>query len=311
MISQEENTTLLYNNQYSRCNLCHRHCNVDRNSGQSSYCGMTSNLIAARAALHYWEEPCISGECGSGTVFFSGCSLRCVYCQNHKIAIGTSGKAISVSELAESFLRLQEQGAANINLVTPTHFVPSIIPAIEVARNQGLALPIVYNTGNFETLDTIRSLEGIVDVYLPDFKYWDDSYATRYSNAKGYAGYAAENIAEMFRQTGEPVFQNNFMVRGVIVRHLLLPRGIKDSKQIVKYLYETYGDSVYLSLMSQYTPLSEQLSDYPEINRKVAKPEYERLIDYALELGVKNAFIQEGDVAEESFIPSFEGEGLP
>lgn len=295
---------------YQNCHLCHRHCGIDRTAAVG-YCGMPGRLFAARAALHYWEEPCISGEAGSGTVFFSGCSLRCVYCQNHDIALGLAGKEADVNRLAEIFLELQGKKALNINLVTPTHYVPSILPALELARRQGLKLPIVYNTGNYETLETVKSLEGYVDIYLPDFKYWDNAPGRRYSNAPDYALHACENIAEMFRQVGEPVFrEDSMMERGIIVRHLALPGLLSDSKKIIRYLYETYGDSIYLSIMNQFTPLPENLVSFPELNRTVTKKEYDRLIDYAIDLGVENAFIQEGKTSEASFIPAFDYEGI-
>lgn len=196
-------TTLL--SYYNNCLLCHRQCGINR-SEKTGYCGMPDGLFAARAALHYWEEPCISGAGGSGTIFFSGCSLRCVHCQNHDIALGLSGKEIDPSRLAEIFLNLQDKGAANINLVTPTHYVPSIIAALSKAKDEGLTLPVVYNTGNYETLDTLKMLEGYIDVYLPDFKYWSGTLSGRYSAAPDYAVHAAENIAEMFRQVGEAKF---------------------------------------------------------------------------------------------------------
>lgn len=319
---------------YRKCELCHRRCSVDR-TRNTGFCGMPDKLFAARAALHYWEEPCISGECGSGTVFFSGCSLRCVYCQNHDIALGLAGKSLDTGRLAEIFLELQEKGAANINLVTPTHYVPSILPAIDRARAAGLLLPIVYNTGNYETLDTLKMLEGYVDIYLPDFKYWDEAISLRYSAAPGYAAHASENIAEMFRQVGAAQFaapstdsafkktgagveeisdcaesETCLMTRGMIVRHLTLPGALSDSKKIIRYLYETYGDAIYLSIMNQYTPISPNLSEFSELDRKVTEKEYDALIDYAIELGIENAFIQEGETAEESFIPPFCGEGI-
>ncbi len=288
---------------------------------------MPDKLFAARAALHPWEEPCISGEYGSGTVFFSGCSLRCIYCQNHDIALGLSGKEIDPSRLAEIFLELQEKRAANINLVTPTHYIPSILIAIKRAKDTGLSLPIVYNTGNYETLDTLRMLEGSVDVYLPDFKYWSETPAARYSGTPDYAVHAMANIAEMFHQVGEAKFsipQENcttkenkelesescLMTRGIIVRHLVLPGAISDAKKIVRYLYQTYGNSIYLSILNQYTPIAKNLGAFPELNRATTQAEYDEVVDYAIKLGVENAFIQEGETAEESFIPDFSFEGI-
>lgn len=296
--------------QYKNCRLCHRLCGIDR-TNTAGRCGMTSQIFAARAALHYWEEPCISGECGSGAVFFSGCSLGCVYCQNHDIALGKTGRAIDTGRLAEIFLELMEKGAANINLVTPTHYIPSIIQALDQARLAGFNLPVVYNTGNYETVEALKLLEGYVDIYLPDFKYWSSERAKRYSGAPDYAEHAVENIKEMFRQVGEPVFaEHSLMKRGIIVRHLMLPGSLSDSKRIIEYLYKTYGNSIYLSIMNQFTPLFGQLTNFPELSRNVSEKEYNKLIDYAIALGVESAYIQEGETVGESFIPAFDYEGI-
>lgn len=294
---------------YESCTLCHRHCKVNRTLGQHGYCQMTNELVVARAALHYWEEPCISGSQGSGTLFFSGCSLRCVFCQNHDIAIAKTGKVISTTRLTEIFLELQEKGANNINLVTPTHFVPTIKEALLHAKSNGLSLPIVYNTGTYDTVETLKSLDGLIDIYLPDLKYYSSDLSSRYSNAPDYFSCATSAIQEMYRQVTTPIFENNIMKRGMIVRHLALPHAIKDSKKILSYLWETYRDNIYVSIMNQYTPLST-VSDYPEINRPLTNAEYNRLIDYALELGYTNAYIQEGETALESFIPPFTCEGI-
>lgn len=293
------------------CNLCPRNCNVDRLVGETGVCGVPENRIyIARAALHMWEEPCISGNTGSGTVFFSGCPLRCVYCQNYNIAHADIGKGITIERLTEIFLELQEQKAANINLVTPTHYTPEIVVAIEEARRQGLAIPIVYNCSGYESVSTLQTLEGIVDIYLTDFKYMDAKIANQYSRAEDYPEVAKEALKEMVRQQGQPDFDEEGMMRkGVIVRHLLLPNQLKNAKSVVQYVYETYGNQVYLSLMNQYTPLP-QVADIPELNRKVTKREYESLVDFAVEIGVENGFIQEGETAEESFIPSFDYEGV-
>lgn len=281
--------------------------------GEKGVCGQTNELKVARAALHYWEEPCISGKEGSGAVFFSGCSLHCIFCQNQEIANGAVGKNISVERLAEIFLELQEKGANNINLVTPGHFVPQIVNALEKSKMQGMNLPIVYNTSSYEALDTIKMLEGLVDIYLPDFKYMDEEIAARYSHAKDYPDVAKQVIAEMVRQTGLPEFadgdEEGLMKKGTIVRHLTLPGCMEDSKKIIQYLYETYGNSIYISIMNQFTPLPH-LKKYPELNRKITEAEYEELVDYAIRLGVENGFIQEGETAEESFIPAFDGEGV-
>lgn len=300
---------------YTKCELCPRGCQVNREADQMGVCRVSSKLKVARAALHFWEETCISGTNGSGAVFFSGCSMHCVFCQNREIANGIVGKEIERERLRDIFLELQDQGANNINLVTPGHYVPHIVWVVEQARSQGLSIPIVYNTSGYEKVDTLKQLEGIVDVYLPDFKYWEPQAAKKYSNAPDYPEVARAAIAEMVRQrpTVEFIFnkeQNvDLIQKGVIVRQLLLPGQFKDAKRIVKYLHETYGNQIYLSLMSQYTPLAH-VEKYPELNRKVDRRTYERYIDYAIEIGVENGFIQEEDVAEESFIPRFDGEGV-
>lgn len=296
-----------------KCDLCPRKCLVDRKKGEKGICGQTENLKVARAALHFWEEPCISGDAGSGAVFFSGCPLHCVFCQNENIANGTVGKEISLERLVDIFLELQEKRANNINLVTPGHFVPQIVKALDQARKEGLTLPVVYNTSSYETVDTIKMLEGYVDIYLPDFKYMSPVLSKKYSHAPDYAEVAKAAIAEMVRQTGKAVFVNgdedNLILRGTIVRHLTLPGCMEDSMQILKYLHETYGDMIYISIMNQFTPLSN-LEKYPELNRRITDEEYETLVDYAIEIGIENGFIQEGDTAEESFIPAFDCEGV-
>ena len=296
-----------------KCDLCPRKCLVDRKKGEKGICGQTENLKVARAALHFWEEPCISGDAGSGAVFFSGCPLHCVFCQNENIANGTVGKEISLERLVDIFLELQEKKANNINLVTPGHFVPQIVKALDQARREGLTLPVVYNTSSYETVDTIKMLEGYVDIYLPDFKYMSPVLSKKYSHAPDYAQVAKAAIAEMVRQTGKAVFVNgdedNLILRGTIVRHLTLPGCMEDSMQILKYLHDTYGDMIYISIMNQFTPLSN-LEKYPELNRKITDEEYEALVDYAIEIGIENGFIQEGDAAEESFIPAFDCEGV-
>lgn len=292
-----------------QCSLCPRMCMADREV-TTGYCGVKNTLRVARAALHFWEEPCISGEEGSGAVFFTGCNLRCVFCQNFQIARAEQGKEISVERLAEIFLELQEQKANNINLVTATHYVPQVVLALKLARGNGLKIPVVYNCGGYERVETLKLLEGLVDIYLPDFKYVDSERAKRYSRAENYPEVAKTALAEMVRQQPRAEFdERGMMKKGVIVRHLMLPGGIKDSKAVVKYLYETYGDSIYISLMNQYTPLPH-VAKYPEINRKLKKFEYDRLVDYAISLGVENGFIQEGETAKESFIPAFTNEGV-
>ena len=292
------------------CSLCPRECHVDRTRGGTGLCGRTDELMVARAALHEWEEPCISGKKGSGTVFFSGCSLGCVYCQNRRLAQGLLGKIITIERLAKIFLELQKKGAENINLVTPTHYAPQIVKAVTLAKRNGLVLPIVYNSSGYEKLETLRLLEGSIDIYLPDLKYMDPKPAIRYSGCGDYFVRAASAIAEMVRQTGVPIFDGKGMLKkGVIVRHLTLPGYLEDSKSIIRYLYHTYGDGILISIMNQYTPL-EAVKDYPEINRPITEKEYEELVDYAIELGVENGYIQEGATASESFIPEFNQEGV-
>ena len=293
------------------CTLCPRHCHAARGQGQKGFCGQGIRLRAARAALHYWEEPCISGEFGSGAVFFSGCTLNCVYCQNHNISDGTTGKVISTERLTEIFLELQEQKAWNINLVTAGHFLPAVVAAIDKAKAQGLVIPIVYNTSGYEEADTIRSLEGLVDIYLPDLKYLDTSLAERYSGAKDYPAKAKLAIAEMVRQCPEPVFDGEQMKSGVIVRHLVLPGRVKEAKDVIRYLYQTYGDQIYISIMNQYTPVeSLDTARYPELGRRLTEEEYDAVVDDAIAIGVENGFIQEGDTAEESYIPAFDITGI-
>ena len=292
-----------------KCSLCPRLCLADRNI-TTGYCGVKNTLRVARAALHFWEEPCLSGEEGSGAVFFTGCNLRCVFCQNYEIARAEQGKEITIERLTEIFLELQDQNANNINLVTATHYVPQVVEALRAAKEKGLHIPVVYNCGGYESVETLKMLEGLVDIYLPDFKYLDSERAKRYSRAEDYPEIAKKALAEMVRQQPEAVFdERGIMEKGVIVRHLMLPGGIKDSKAVVNYLYETYGDQIFLSLMNQYTPLPHA-AEYPEINRKLKKFEYDRLVDYAISLGVENGFIQEGETAEESFIPAFTNEGV-
>ena len=297
----------------SPCNLCPRECLVDRKSGQIGFCHADNRIYVARAALHMWEEPCISGFNGSGAVFFSGCNLRCVYCQNHEIAAGKRGGQISTGRLAEIFVEQQEKGAANINLVTPDHYVIEVAKAVLMARENGLTVPIVYNCSGYTKREVIRNLSGIVDVFLTDFKYMDSELAAKFSAAPDYPEIAKRAIVEMVDITQNAVFdKDGMMQKGVIVRHLLLPGHKQNAKDVIKYVYETYGDSVYISLMNQYTPLAgiEHRTDYQELYRKVTKREYDAVVDYAIELGVKNAFIQEGDTAKESFVPEFNGEGV-
>lgn len=297
-------------NKYENCLLCPRKCGINRRTGQTGVCGVSSEIKVARAALHYWEEPCISGKRGSGAVFFSGCSLHCVFCQNREISDGKEGKVISKERLSDIFIELAGKGANNINLVTPGQYIPDIVWAVNDAKSRGMKLPIIYNTSGYENVTELKLLEGIVDVYLPDFKYMDSTLSAMYSRAKDYPSVAKQALSEMVRQQPDVVIDDatGLIQKGVIVRQLLLPGHVNDAKAVLKYLYDTYHDHVYISMMSQFTPIA--LKDYPEINRTVTKREYERLVNYALEIGITNAFIQEGDVAKDSFIPAFDCEGV-
>ena len=297
-------------NKYENCLLCPRKCGINRSTGQTGVCGVSSEIKVARAALHYWKEPCISGKRGSGAVFFSGCSLHCVFCQNREISDGKAGKVISKERLSDIFMELADKGANNINLVTPGQYIPDIVWAVNDAKSRGMKLPIIYNTSGYENVTELKLLEGIVDVYLPDFKYMDSTLSARYSRAKDYPSVAKQALSEMVRQQPDVVIDDakGLIQKGVIVRQLLLPGHVNDAKAVLKYLYDTYHNHVYISMMSQFTPIA--LKDYPEINRTVTRREYERLVDYALEIGITNAFIQEGDVAKDSFIPAFDCEGV-
>ena len=288
-----------------KCNLCPRMCGVDRTGGKTGFCGASDMVKTARIALHYWEEPCISGTNGSGTVFFSHCTMKCVFCQNYDISTCHKGKEMTIDELASGFISLQNQGAHNINLVTPTHFVPQIIKSLDLARKNGLTIPIVYNTSGYESLETLRSLDGYIDIYMPDLKYFDDKYARKYSNAPDYFKIASSAIEEMYRQTGKiRIDENGIMKKGLIVRHLMLPGLLLDSKRVMDYLYNTYGDNIFISLMCQYTPL-EHVKKYPELDTKIDMKKYNTLVDYCSSRGMENIFIQDEDSAQESFIPPF------
>lgn len=302
---QEELQTMLKD-----CHLCPRNCGVDRLAGQKGFCGVDAGIMVARAALHMWEEPCISGKEGSGAVFFSGCSLGCAFCQNRTISKGQSGKVITVEHLAELFLNLQAQKANNINLVTAGHFLPQVREALILAKEQGLTIPVVYNSSGYEKAEMLRYLEGLVDIYLPDLKYLEADLAGKYSHAKDYPEVAMKALEEMVRQVRTPEFdERGMMKKGVIVRHLLLPGHVRNSKKVLEYLYGTYGDQIYISLMNQYTPMPA-MKDDPQLSRKVTDREYDRLLDHAISFGVTNCFIQEGETAKESFIPEFNGEGI-
>lgn len=290
-----------------KCDFCPRACNVDRSGGARGYCGESDIVRVARISLHQWEEPCITGKYGSGTVFFTGCNLKCIFCQNHNIADGSVGQAFTTEQLANSFLRLQDNRASNINLVTAGHFIKQLVPAIEQARERGLTIPVVYNSSSYEEVRALQKLRGLVDVYLPDFKFYSKDIARDYANAPDYFDVAVKAIDEMVNQVGEPVFDEKTgnMIRGVIVRHLVLPGHTKDSMEILKYMHEKYKNQIYVSIMNQFTPVIHQ-ENYANLNRRVTKREYRKVLDYALALGIENAFVQEGRTAQESFIPEFD-----
>ncbi|MBQ9510127.1 MAG: radical SAM protein [Clostridia bacterium] len=291
------------------CNICPRGCGANR-AETRGYCGESNAVRIARAALHFWEEPCVSGTKGSGTVFFSGCNLGCVYCQNKEISRGKVGKEVSINRLTDIFFELEKQGAHNINLVTPTHFAEQIKEAVATARKRGLTLPVVWNTGGYELEKTINSLDGTVDVYLTDFKYMSGELAGKFSFAGDYPDVAKSALGAMVKTKGKPVFDENGLIKqGVIVRHLVLPSHTDDSINVLKYLAGTYGDDIIISIMSQYTPLVKN-EKYPELNRKLTKYEYSKVIDAAEKLGIKNAYIQGGSAAKESFIPDFDYSGV-
>ena len=292
----------------NNCNLCPRNCNVNRNKNELGYC-MASNKIAIGGYhLHEWEEPPLTGKYGSGTIFFSHCNLRCVYCQNYDISFRNQGEEITIERLANIMLELQSLSAANINLVTPTHYIPLIKESIIIAKNKGLTIPIVYNTSGYEKEETLKLLEGLIDIYLPDFKYYNNELG-KYSSVKDYFSVADSALKEMYRQVGKPRYnKEGLLQKGVIVRHLVLPNNYEDSKNIITYLYKNYKNNIIYSIMNQYT-ITRKLK-YPELNQKVDNNEYNKLIDYAYEIGVRNCFIQEEESQSESFIPKFKGDTI-
>lgn len=282
--------------------MCPRNCKVNRYK-ERGFCKANNKLKVAYYSVHLWEEPCISGKNGSGTIFFSYCNLRCVYCQNYLVSRGY-GKEISVKRFVEICLELQERGVYNINLVTPTHYASQIIKGIKKAKEKGLNIPIVYNTSGYESIKTIKLLTNTVDIYLTDLKYYDNLYGKKYSNVDNYFDVSSSAINEMYKQIGSPIFKRGILKRGIIVRVLLLPGLLNDAKRIIKYLYDTYKDEIYISIMNQYTPIRK--TKYKELNKTVTQEEYNELINYACDLGIKNAFIQEEGTQKESFIPQFD-----
>ena len=289
--------------ELKNCHLCPKNCGVNRYK-QLGFCKSSADLYVSYYSLHMWEEPIISGKHGSGAIFFSNCNLKCIFCQNRKISNDGYGKKIGLDRLSNIMLELQEKGAHNINLVTPTHYVPLIKYSINSIKDK-LSIPVVYNTSSYENVETIKMMNGIVNIYLADFKYYDNELGKRYSNCDNYRECAINSIDEMFKQVGKFVIKDDLMVSGLIVRVLVLPGHIDDSKKIIKYLYEKYGDNIIISIMNQYTPLFH-IEKYENLNRKVNDSEYDEIINYACDIGVKHAFIQEGDTQKESFIPDFD-----
>ncbi len=294
-------------NPLLKCNLCPRNCGINRYK-EIGFCRQSNKIKIALAKLFFYEEPPISGKNGSGTIFFTGCNLKCIFCQNYDISTKNIGKTVSIKRLSEIMIELQSKGAHNINLVTPTIYVPQIIKAIKLAKKNGLAIPIIYNSSGYETIETIKMLNGYIDVYLPDLKYFNDDIAIKYSRANNYFDYASTSILEMIKQVGPCKFdENGLITKGVIVRHLLLPGHLDDSKEIIKYLSQ-YKDSIYISIMNQYTPIRKL--KYKNLNHPVKKDDYYELIDYADSLGIENAFCQEDETVSESFIPIWNFEGI-
>lgn len=292
---------------FNKCEICPRKCKINRNNGELGYCRASNKMKIGGYHLHMWEEPIITGEKGSGTIFFSYCNLGCIYCQNYDISFNNVGEEITIERFKDICLELQSMGAENINLVTPTHYIPLIREGLILAKNNGLNIPIVYNTSSYENVESLKLLEGLIDIYLPDFKYYDNNLG-KYSNVSNYFEVAAKAIEEMYRQVGSPKYQDGILKKGMIIRHLVLPSHTDDSKKIIKYLYNKYKDNVILSIMNQYTPIKKL--KYTELNSTVTEEEYNNLIDYASDLRIENCFVQESTSQNESFIPKFKGDKL-
>lgn len=287
------------------CNLCPRKCNVNRDL-KSGFCGVSNTLKVARAQLHFWEEPIISGTNGSGTIFFSGCNLKCVYCQNYNISKENFGKDITTQRLAEIFKELENAGAHNINLVTPSHYVKQIVEALNIYKPK---IPVVYNTSGYDSVEELKMLEGYVDVYLTDLKYYSSELSQKYSSAKNYFEVCSLAIKEMIRQQPKNVIENGLIKKGVIIRHMVLPNCINDSFKVLEWIKNNLGEDVIVSVMGQYTPYFNA-SKFPEINRKLKPVEYKLVINYFNKLGLKNGFMQSLDSADENYIPPFNLEGV-
>lgn len=289
------------------CNICPHNCEINRLNGEVGMCKATDKVKVALASIHNFEEPCISGEKGSGTVFFSNCNLRCIFCQNYKISQLGLGKEISIEELADIFIDEQNKNVENINLVTPTMYVYQIIEAIKIARSKGLYIPIVYNSNGYENVESIKKLKGYIDIYLPDLKYSNDKISYKYSGIKHYFESATAAIKEMYNQVGNPVLdENGIMKKGLIIRHLVLPNNLQNSKDILKWINDNIDKKVFVSIMAQYFP-THKANQFPEINRKLTKEEYEEIEDYLYSLDLDNGYIQELGEHEEEYVPDFEG----
>lgn len=292
----------------NKCEICPRKCKVNRNNGELGYCKASNKMKIGGYHLHMWEEPIITGKNGSGTIFFSYCNLRCAYCQNYDLSFDSVGEYITIERLSDIMLELQEMQAENVNLVTPTHYMPLIKNSVVLAKEKGLKIPIVYNTSGYESVESLKTLEGLIDIYLPDFKYYDNSLG-KYSSVADYFNITSLALKEMYRQVGKPKYNKKGMLKkGVIVRHLVLPNNYQDSKKIINYLYQEYKDNIILSIMNQYT--ITKITKYPELNQKVDPKEYDNLIDYAYNLGIRNCFTQEEESQSESFIPKFKGDTI-
>lgn len=288
----------------NKCNICPRECNIDR-SIKKGFCLASEEIVISKAMLHMWEEPFISGDNGSGAIFFSGCNLRCVFCQNYDISSSLKGVILSEEEIVSLMLKLQEKGAHNINLVTASHYIKSLKSIIIKAKEKGLNIPIVYNSSGYEKVSSLKELEGLIDIYLPDFKYYSNDLALKYSNAKDYVKTCKDAINEMVRQVGPIHFEDDLLKKGIVIRHLILPNHIEDSKDIIEYIFQTFKHDVFISIMNQYTPMAKA-SLYPEINRKVTEEEYDNVIDFAISIGVENALVQDSESQSDSFTPDFD-----
>lgn len=292
---------------FNKCTLCPRECKVNRNKKELGYCKASNKIKIGGYHLHMWEEPILSSQGGSGTIFFSYCNLRCIFCQNYDISHNFIGEEITINRFSDICLELEKMGANNINLVTPTHYIPLIRDGLILAKEKGLSIPIVYNTSGYESVSSLKLLDGLIDIYLPDFKCYDNSLG-KYFGVYNYFEVTSLAIEEMYRQVGKPKYNKDMLIKGVIIRHLVLPGHIKDTKKVINYLYKKYSDNVILSIMNQYTPVRK--TQYNNLNRRVTKKEYNEIIDFAYNLGIRNCFVQEEESQSSSFIPKFKGDAI-